>query len=196
MNIYMNPGISLSVFVIAASVRQHFQIHPKFTPLLRRVPEIIKITPLGYQYQSSEILVPPVPDIRYPSYSEGRPKCPPRVWSSSEIDSSKFSLHILSDTPGVLQRLKYILLMLQSQSQRQQNVIQSGSYMQSSQTLWATSLVLLSTSRCFQTPLELSKMVSDSARAFSGASESSCSYGGAFRMLLDLTDRIVKCWSS
>jgi len=47
-----------------------------------------------------------------PSYSEGRQECPPRVWYSPEIDASKFTLHILSDTPGGLQWLKYILLML------------------------------------------------------------------------------------
>jgi len=35
-----------------------------------------------------------------PSYSEGWQECPPRVWYSPEIDASKFTLHILSDTPG------------------------------------------------------------------------------------------------
>jgi len=53
-----------------------------------------------------------VPVIREPSYSEGRQECPPRVRDSPEIDKSKFSLHILSDTPGGLQWLKYILLMI------------------------------------------------------------------------------------
>jgi len=47
-----------------------------------------------------------------PSYSEGRQECPPRVWYSPGIDASKFTLHILSDTPGGFQWLKYILLML------------------------------------------------------------------------------------
>jgi hypothetical protein len=47
-----------------------------------------------------------------PSNSEGRPECPPTFCYSLEIDSSKFSLHILSDTPGGSQRLKYILLMI------------------------------------------------------------------------------------
>jgi hypothetical protein len=37
----------------------------------------------------------------------------------------------------------------------------------------------------------LSKVLSDSARALSGAPEATCSYGGAFRMLQDLTYRIV-----
>jgi len=80
-------------------------------------------------------------------------------------------------------------------SPHQQNVNRSGSNTQSSQTLRATSPVLLGTSRCSQTPLELSKVLSDSARAFSGAPESTCGYGGAFRMLRDLTYRILKFWS-
>jgi len=53
----------------------------------------------------------PVRVIRDPSYSEGRLECSPRVWYSPEIDASKFTLHILSDTPGGFPRLKYIFLM-------------------------------------------------------------------------------------
>jgi len=49
--------------------------------------------------------------IRDPSYSEGWHECPPTVWHSPEIDASKFTLHILSDTPGGSQWLNYILLM-------------------------------------------------------------------------------------
>jgi len=49
-----------------------------------------------------------VPVIRDPSYSEGQPECPPSVRYSSEIDSSKFTLHFLSHTPGGFQWLKYI----------------------------------------------------------------------------------------
>ena len=77
----------------------------------------------------------------------------------------------------------------------QQNVNRSGSHTQSSKTLRATSPVLLTTSRCSQTLLELSKVLSDFARVFTGAPDSTCSYGGAFRMLRDLTYRIVKFWS-
>jgi len=51
-----------------------------------------------------------VPVIRDLGYSEGRQECPPRVWYSPEIDASKFTLHILSATPGGCLRLKYILL--------------------------------------------------------------------------------------
>jgi hypothetical protein len=42
---------------------------------------------------------------------EGRPECPPTIGFSPKIYSSKFTLHILSDTSGGSQRLKYILLM-------------------------------------------------------------------------------------
>jgi len=78
----------------------------------------------------------------------------------------------------------------------QQNVNRSGSNTQPSQTLRATSPVLPSTSRCSQTALELRHVLSDCARAFSGAPECTGSYGGAFRMLRDLTSRIVKFRSS
>jgi len=53
----------------------------------------------------------PRPDVDAPSYFEGRQECTPRVWYSPEIDASKFTLHILSDTPGGFQWLEYILLM-------------------------------------------------------------------------------------
>jgi hypothetical protein len=62
---------------------------------------------------------------------------------------------------------------------------------QTSQTLRLPSPVLLSTSKCFLAPLELCKVLSDSARAFSGAPEYTCSYGGAFRTLQDLTLCII-----
>jgi len=54
----------------------------------------------------------PIPVIRVPRYSEGQPECPLRVWFSSEFDPSKFTLRLLSHTPGGSQWLKYILLML------------------------------------------------------------------------------------
>ena len=56
----------------------------------------------------------PIPVIRDPRYSDGRPEPPPRVWFSNEIDASKFTLRLLSDTPGGSQWLKYILLMFDS----------------------------------------------------------------------------------
>jgi len=78
----------------------------------------------------------------------------------------------------------------------QHNVNWFGTNTQSSQILLVTSPVLLSTFKCSQTPLELSKVLSDSVRAFSDSPESICSYGGAFQILQDLTYRIVKFQSS
>jgi len=66
--------------------------------------------------------------------------------------------------------------------------------------LWNTPVAIsstLSSSRCFQPPLELCDVSSDSARAFSRSPENTCSDGGVFQMLWDLTIRIVKlssCW--
>jgi hypothetical protein len=54
----------------------------------------------------------------------------------------------------------------------QQNVILSGCHTQTSQTLWQPSPLLLSTPRCSQPLLELCKVLSDSARAFSHAPQS------------------------
>jgi len=65
----------------------------------------------------------------------------------------------------------------------QQNVNWSGSHWQTFETLQQPSPVLPSTSRYSQPPLELCNVLSDSARAFSDAPESICSYGGTFRML-------------
>jgi len=50
-----------------------------------------------------------VPVIWDPRYFEGRPECPPRAWYSPVIDTSKFTLHILLDTPGGFHWLEYIL---------------------------------------------------------------------------------------
>ena len=73
------------------------QVHPKFSPAHRGVPKLFTMTH--------------VPVFRDLSYSEGRLECPPGVWYSLEIDASKFTLHILSYTPGGFQWLKHILLL-------------------------------------------------------------------------------------
>jgi len=78
------------------------------------LPGVLKVlsSPLScsktYQNYSQSTLAP---GISKPSYSDGWPDCPPRVSFSSQIGTSKFTLHILSDTPGGSQWLKYILLM-------------------------------------------------------------------------------------
>lgn len=61
-----------------------------------------------------------------------------------------------------------------------------------SKTLRLTSQVLLSHSRCYQDPLELCTVISEAARGFSGVSERTGSYGGAWKMIQCLTDRIGK----
>ena len=53
----------------------------------------------------------PVRVIRDPSYSKGRPECPPRVWFSPEIYASNVTLRLLSHTLGGSQWQKYSLLM-------------------------------------------------------------------------------------
>jgi len=81
------------------------------SPVLPGAPKVLSGAPRCSQTYHNHSHDTPVPVIRDPSYSEGRQKCPPRVWYSPEIDASKFTLHILSDTPGVFQWLKYILLL-------------------------------------------------------------------------------------
>jgi len=53
----------------------------------------------------------PWPVFRDRSCTGGRPECPPTVWYSAENDTSKFTLHILSGTPGGSRWLKCVLLM-------------------------------------------------------------------------------------
>jgi len=74
-------------------------------------PKVLSGTLMSSQSYHNHSHSSPVPVMRDPSYSQGRLECPPRVWYSPEIDASKFTLHILSDTPGDSQWLKYILLM-------------------------------------------------------------------------------------
>jgi len=129
-------------------------------------------------------------------------------WSSWNIDTfcptiSRFSysslhlLHCLSSIPFQPVFLTSVWAKsVQEHLVHQHNVNRPGIRMQTSQTLHSTSPVLLSTSRCFQASLELSKELSASARALSGGSESTCTYGGLFRMLRDLICRRATFWSS
>jgi len=84
---------------------------------------------------------------------------------------------------------------LQSGCLHQHNVYLFWKRTQTSHTRPSILPVYLAHSICSQAPLELSNMLSDSARACSSASESTSRYGGAFRMLQYLTHRIVKFWS-
>jgi len=79
-------------------------------------PKVLSGAPRCSQTYHNHSHGTPVPVMRDPSYSEGRQECPPRVWCSPEIDASKFTLHILSDTRWGFQWQIYILLMFFSLS--------------------------------------------------------------------------------
>jgi len=91
--------------------RQHSQTCCRHSQVLPGAPNVLSGAPRCSQTFHNHSYGTPVPVIRDPSYSEGRQKCPPRVWYSPEIDSSQFTLHILSDTPEGFQWLNYILVM-------------------------------------------------------------------------------------
>jgi len=79
--------------------------------VLPGAPNVLSGSPMcsqTYHNHSHGTHVVVIRDLRY---SECWLECPPRVWYRSAIDASKFTLHILSDTPGGYQWLKYILLM-------------------------------------------------------------------------------------
>jgi len=114
------------------------------------------------------------------------------VWTGvngCRMGSVGFQMHRTRRTNHCRPKTEY-LLDGWPQKVHQQTVIRSGSYTQTSLTIWLPLPVLLSTSRCSQTPLELYKVLSDSARAFSCAFESSWGCGGTFRILQNLTIRI------
>jgi len=96
---------------LPAAFRRRSQAHRRRSQLLPGASKVLSRAPRYSQTYHNHSHGTPVAVIRDPSYSEGRPECPPRVWYSPEIDTSKFTLRILSDTPGVFQWLKYILLM-------------------------------------------------------------------------------------
>jgi len=74
-------------------------------------PKVLSGTPRCFQTyhnHSHRCLVRIIRDHRY---SDGRPECPPMVQYFPDIDASKFTLFIHSDTSGSYKGLKYILLM-------------------------------------------------------------------------------------
>jgi len=85
--------------------------HRDLSPALPGAPKVLSGGPGCSQTYHNHSHGTPVAVICDPIYSEGWQECPPRVWYSPEIDASKITLHILSDTPGVFQWLKYIPLM-------------------------------------------------------------------------------------
>jgi len=86
---------------------------PDFSPALLGTPRLVISAPKCSQTYHNHSHGTPLPVITDPSYSEGRLEFPPMFWHSPAIDASKFTPHILSDTAGVSQWLKYILVMYQ-----------------------------------------------------------------------------------
>ena len=84
---------------------------PGISPVLSGAPKVLSGALRCSQTIHTHLHCSPVPVIRDPSYSEGQQESSPGVWYSPEIGASKFTLHILSDTAGGFQWLKYILLM-------------------------------------------------------------------------------------
>jgi len=101
----MLPGLSLALPGLTSALAD-------LSLVLQDAPKVSSGAPSCSPTDHSHSLGTPVPVIRDPSHSKGRPECPPRVWYSPEIDASKFSLHILSNTPGGFQWLNYILMIL------------------------------------------------------------------------------------
>jgi len=103
--------------------------------VLQGAPKVLSGAPSCSQTYPNHSHGTSVPVIRARSYSKGRPERPPTVWYSSEIDASKFPLHILSDTPGGFQWLKLILLMKHHWDSSEHKVfLKDGQH--SSETCW------------------------------------------------------------
>jgi len=105
------PWLDAGAPTCSQACRRRSQAYPGRSQVLPGASKVLSSAPRYSQTYHHHSHGTPVAVIRDPSYSEGRLECPPRVWYSPEIDSSKFTFHILSDTPGVFQWLKYILLM-------------------------------------------------------------------------------------
>jgi hypothetical protein len=93
-------------------------------------------------------------------------------------------------------RLKLIEIGDEKRGYYQQNVNQFRSHMPTSQTPRSSSPVLQNPSRWSQAPMEQCRVHSNSARSFSDAAGSTRIYGAAFRLLQELTYRIVTFESS
>jgi len=94
------------------SCRRRSQTCPQHTQVLPGAPKVLSGAPRYSQTCHNHSHGTAQPVIRDLSYSEGRPVYPSMVWFSPQIDTSKFTLHILADTPGDFQWVKYILLMI------------------------------------------------------------------------------------
>ena len=108
--LYCDCGCSQTCRRRSLACRRRSQACRRRSQVLPGAPKVLSGAPRCSQTYHKHSHGSPVPVIRDPTYSAGRPECPPRVWYSPEIDASKFTLHILSDTPGGSQWLQYIFL--------------------------------------------------------------------------------------
>jgi len=90
---------------------RHSQAWPWLSEALLGAPKVLYGALRYFQTYPNHSHGSAVNVISDSSYTEGRQKCPSRVWYSPQIDASKLTLHIISDSPGGFQWLKYILLM-------------------------------------------------------------------------------------
>ena len=90
------PGFSLTL----PGAPRLVSVLPDLSPAPPGAPQVLSSAPRCSQTYDNNSQGTPVPVIRDPSYSDSWPECPPRVCYSPEIHASKFTLHILSDTPG------------------------------------------------------------------------------------------------
>jgi len=112
------PRVVIGTFRFSQACRRHSQTCRWRTQACRRRSQVLPGAPkvLSSALRCSQTCHnhshgTPVPVISDSSYSEGWTECPCRVWYSPEIQAWEFMLHIISDTTGGFQRLKYTLLM-------------------------------------------------------------------------------------
>jgi len=91
--------------------------------LLPGAPRVHSGTLRCSQTYQNHLIVILAPFIRCSSCSEGQPEYTSKVWYFPENDTSKLTLHILSDTPGGSQWLSYILLIYVEKGANLQNFI-------------------------------------------------------------------------
>jgi len=90
---------------------RHSQTCPQHSQVLPGAPNVLSCAPTCTQTYQNHFYDPAVSVNSNPCYSKGQPEFPPKVWYSPEIEASKFTPHILSDTAEGFQYLQYILLM-------------------------------------------------------------------------------------
>jgi len=83
---------------------------PNLSPVFPGALQDLSHTPNCSQICQNQSHGTSIPAISNSRYSEWQEQYPPRAWYSAEIDTSKFTLHILSDPPCDFEWLQSILL--------------------------------------------------------------------------------------